>query len=412
MAWKDRTITLTVEDWGPYVDADNDYSDYQQKLTLTASTDSSTGKLNWTLTASNNYSGGVATCIYLKIGGTEIYNTYWSYANRGDRAWNSYPTGDGSASGTIDIGTSSTSTSSFAISLKLCCAQDARSNTSRFKTTSGTLTRTWWTDVGTGTVSITDNGNNTFTLKGTKGANGTNNTATGPTLSWGYSNQYGSTFTNNDTKDLDIIDATQATRTVYAKSVTGATYGDSKTKTTYLAIKQYVAPSIPKSAPIITYTKTRLTIKENWKISWGASTATNSSSPVTGYRFRLFVNGNTIPFKNGNGTIITTDGGAGAGRYYRDYTTTSFTFYPEKNDIKPGDRIKLSVFPYTTDAVGNKYFGTGLIMGDYIVQNAGIMRVKVGGIWREGQVYVKAGGVWKEADCVYTKVNGAWKESV
>ena len=78
MAWADETITLTVEDWGPYINANNDFSGYKQVLTLTASTNSSTGKLNWTLTASNNYSGGVATCIYLNIGGTVIYNKYWA----------------------------------------------------------------------------------------------------------------------------------------------------------------------------------------------------------------------------------------------------------------------------------------------------------------------------------------------
>ena len=48
---------------------------------------------------------------------------------------------------------------------------------------------------------------------------------------------------------------------------------------------------------------------------------------------------------------------------------------------------------------------------EYEFKNAGVVNVKVGGQWKEGQVYVKVGGTWKEAETVNTKVSGAWKES-
>lgn len=35
--------------------------------------------------------------------------------------------------------------------------------------------------------------------------------------------------------------------------------------------------------------------------------------------------------------------------------------------------------------------------------------VKVGGAWKEAQIYVKTGGAWKEVTGAYVKVSGAWK---
>lgn len=269
------------------------------------------------------------------------------------------------------------------------------------------------TDVGMGTVSITDNGNNTFTLKGTKGSNGTANPATGPTLRWGYTSEYSNSFSNNSTQDLTIATKTNATRTVYAKCITGATYGSSKTKTVTANIKQYVAPG-NVGTPTFTCTKDRLTTQENWTLSWGAATATNSSSPVKGYRIRIYKNGQTIPIKNGRGTVLTTDYGyAHVNRYYydRELDNTSMPFYPNKNGIVPGDSLYITIYAYAKDAQGNFKFSNEARSATYVVQNSGIMRVKAGGSWREGRVHVKVEGTWKEAKAVYTKVNGVWKES-
>lgn len=269
------------------------------------------------------------------------------------------------------------------------------------------------TDVGTGTVSITDNGDNTFTLKGTKGANGTNNTASGPILKWGYNTNYANTFKNGDKVNLTIATASDATRTVYAKSVTEATYGSDKTATKSLAIKQYVAPS-KAGKPTISWTRSRMTIKENWTISWGAATATNSSSPIAGYRVRVFVNGSSIPIKNDSGTILTSDTGVNDGwRYYydRDKTSTSMTFYVGKHSIKPGDKIKVCIHAYTKNGKGTKLYSEGNTSSEYTVRYAGVMKVKVSNAWKEGQVYVKVNGAWKEAEVVHTKVSGSWKET-
>jgi hypothetical protein len=271
--------------------------------------------------------------------------------------------------------------------------------------------------VGKGTVSITDNGDNTFTLKGTKGASGTGNAATGPTLKWGYTSSCSGTFKNGETKALTIADESDATRTVYAKSITGATYGNDVTVSASLAVKQYVGPQKPGFI-LITYTKSKLTPDEDWGLAWEPAKAANSSSPVKGYRIRVFVNGKTIPIKNGSGTVIASDTGVSgdAWRYYydREYTTTNTTFYATKNNLKAGDKVEFVIQGYTKNAKGTKIFGgsgTQTTSGELVIQNAGVVRTKVSGSWKEGQVYVKVSGAWKEAEAVYTKVNGVWKEA-
>ena len=265
------------------------------------------------------------------------------------------------------------------------------------------------TAVGTGTCTITDNGDNSFTLKGTKGANGTNNTASGPTLKWGYDTKYSNTFKTGDKKDLSIADSSKASRTVYAKSVTGAAYGDDKTKTASLAVKQYVAPSKP-SGISITYTKSRMTIKENWTLKWTGGKKTNDSSTVAGYRIRIYKNGKTIQFKNSSGTVLTS--GSSSDYYYdRDDTSTTMNINTSTNGFAPGDKVKVSICTYTKNAKGTRLCSGAVTSSEYTVQNAGVANVKVSGAWKEGKIWVKVSGAWKEAEVAKAKVSGAWKES-
>lgn len=285
--------------------------------------------------------------------------------------------------------------------------------------------------VGKGTVSITDNYNNTFTLKGTKGASGINNPSTGPTLKWGYDTRYSNTFTNNSNIVLTIVtnSQTDATRPIYAKSITGATYGNDQTAFAQLDVRQYVGPSAP-GKPVISYNKNRLTTKENWLFTWTSATKTNDSSPVKGYRIRLYrKRGNSdfvkLPIYGSDGKYLSTKVVSSgdiyydrAGNYLSVYIYPAYyskDIHPDEPDILPGDQIKLAVSAYTQygkDNTGNQLFRTGEVFSDVsTIQNAGIMRVKVGGAWKEGQVYIKVGGAWKEAEVVQTKVNGDWKES-
>lgn len=269
--------------------------------------------------------------------------------------------------------------------------------------------------VGTGTISIKDNYNNTFTITGTKGAAGANNPSTGPTISWGYSTSYGSTGAVTN-KALTIATPANATRTVYAKSVTGAKYGSDTVATTSLAIRQYVAPSSP-GVPVLSYKKSRLTIKEPWTFLWTPASATNTSSPIKGYRIRLYKNGSLVKgLTAGSGSSITL---SGTNEWLdRESSSCAITLDPVAFGFKAGDTIQLGIFAYTRNGSSNTgtqiFSGSGstqIMSATYTVQNAGVVHSKVGGAWKEGQVYIKVAGIWKEAESVNIKAGGVWKES-
>jgi hypothetical protein len=83
--------------------------------------------------------------------------------------------------------------------------------------------------------------------------------------------------------------------------------------------------------------------------------------------------------------------------------------------FKAGDNVKLSIWAYTRYGAANDgerlFNASEMFSSVYTVQNAGVIDVKIGGVWKEGQVYTKVNGVWKEADTVSTKINGVWKDS-
>lgn len=269
------------------------------------------------------------------------------------------------------------------------------------------------TEIGKGTITITDNYNNTFSISGTKGAAGTNNPSSGPTISWGYTDSYGTSGSVTN-KSLTITTPANATRTVYAKCVTGAVYGADTTVTTEKAIKQYVAPSAP-GIPSISYEGSRITLKTPWTFSWAASKATNSSSPIKGYRIHLYKNNVLI-----KGLAIGTDNTiklvSGGTNEYIDRETTNTTLKitdPAAFGFVAGDQIKLTVYSYTRYGeknTGTQLFSTKAAENTFSTQNAGVVQVNVNG-WKEGQVYVNINGTWKEAESISTNVNGVWKES-
>jgi hypothetical protein len=295
-------------------------------------------------------------------------------------------------------------------------------NRKNFKTTVSSFTMTIngtvATSVERGKVTITDNGDNTFTLNTTAGKAGTLNPITKTELTWGFDSYDEDYFTDGTKIDItDYFDSANDRKTdgrkVYAKRIDYATYGNNGVYPAMTTIKRYSAPSEP-GKPTISYSKSRFTVTENWTVSWAASTAMNNNSPVIGYRIRVYVNGKTIPFKKSNGTVRTTDTGKdNASRYYynRLKTDTNITLYPKIDNLKPGDQVYVTVCGLTIMGNGLVKNSTAAKSDTLTIQHAGIMHTKVSDAWKEGQVYVNVSGTWKEADVVYTKVSNAWKES-
>lgn len=405
------TKTVTVKDW---------YGEnwIQVKVEVTIDAD---GKVSYSATATNDGGGTAwrASSIILQIAGNTICDGKYSTSTT------AFPNKHNTTKSNSNLCT--TTSGSINITLKLCTKQDGNANdrwtdgTATVK--SETLTRTIWKANTAGKKpSITDSGDNHFTITGYNGTAGTNNSITETVLQYklgggllggnwitASGNSLSSTaITASASSDSQTISARTRYKCQRGGDSSGYLYSDTAT----LDVKNYVAPKAPRNI-YIDYTKNRFTIKENWTLKWTAGTKTNDSSPVVGYRIRIYRNGKTIQFKDLNGTILTTNGGSEDYYYDRDDTSTTMSINTTTNIFEPGDTVKVYIHTYTRNAKdSNKnLFSSGMDSPEYIVQNAGIMRVKSSGSWKEGQVWVKMGGAWKEADVVKVRAGGKWKES-
>ena len=292
----------------------------------------------------------------------------------------------------------------------------------------------------TGTTTITDNGNNTFTISATKGSAGSNNTAYGPSdLKWGYWNsQYyydfsasGSTFNHANYVGFDNTDYW----TVYAKSSTTGTYGPTRTSKVSQRVKQYYNPNTPGKPGKPSTTKGRYTAKETWTWSWvNNGSICDITSKVKGFSVRLYVDGTLLKgltYSKGSDAISKGSGTNEYIDYYHidsnnpDRVLTSISFSPLALGIVPGKKLKLSVRAYCQWGDGTWHFSDWITSDEVVVRNAGITRVYVNKNegtnkaaeygWKEGivHVYVNKNGSlqWVEADIVKVFKNGAWEES-
>ncbi len=259
-------------------------------------------------------------------------------------------------------------------------------------------------DVGTPVVTITDNKNNTFTISGTDGANGANNTAT-TVFSWGYDTNYSNS--GKVSNQALTANASDATKTIYAKAVTTGEHGSTRTATASLAVKNYQAPSAP-GKPVITYNKSRLTVKEPWTVSWTPATATNASSPVGGYAICIVSPEYTYRVCQGD-----IDDEAGI-------QSCSLVCDDPSDYFAPGDTITATVQAIARNGLGLEVGGwaeNDILRGpvstsnEYLVQNAGVMRAKTTSGFLEGPVYVKVNGAWQEAEIVKVKTASGWQEA-
>lgn len=441
MAFIENSITFSAGGKFPY--SGMDWTGNKAIATLKVETSGNT--VEWTITMATSISGGGGVpyvYLYLKIDGQEIINDYYG----GESGWSTkFPCKNGSTkSGTVTLKSSNDES----IPIVLECCPSLSSGWDDYRV-SKTLTRTYYTSVGMGKTEVKDNYNNTFTIKATKGADGENNPAGGPTgLKWGYV-----AYTDNYTSGTPIkltISGTDSTRRIIASSTTTATYGSNQiayakdsSGTLGVPIKQYVGPNAATQSSLkITYpsNRSRFTLKEDtWSLSWTAP-STNNSCPIKGYRVRLYRKRGTGPwvslpiFRNDGWYLSTKDlttsnsvTGATYDIYYdTDSSAVSFSLYPKyystslieaNSDIKPGDKIKFSVIAYTKygkNFDGTKLFKSGVtevISNECEVKNAGIVQLKTSSGWKEGQVYVKTSDGWKEAESVNVKTADGWKES-
>jgi hypothetical protein len=211
-------------------------------------------------------------------------------------------------------------------------------------------------------------------------------------------------------------------------------------KETLIDIKRYDTTAAMPGTPILSYKKSRLTLKEPWTFTWTTPATTNPNSPVLGYLIHLDKRSSSSdPFKgvvisdgknSSNNKGIYDTGSANSlvsGLTYscknegtnQSQTATFVVNSPGDFGYKPGDEVRLAIIAYTKNGAGAYCYNDINTATNSIyvcsspetVKNAGIVYVKTNNGWKEGQVWVKANGVWKEAETVNVKTASGWKES-
>ena len=273
---------------GPY-NSDGQGSSVQSKLTYSVSRNATSYTVSFSLifNRTNTYSGsptkGTATG-YVYLNGSQIAtNTKTGFTVPNDKS-NAVL-----VSGSKTVSLSALSSGSFTIGYS--CKKGSTGSSAYFavsKKTSGSISvGAYATGVGKPTVTISDNGNNTFSIKATKGSSGTNNAAKSVSgIGYSFDN---STWTSGSSGSVT------ANKTVYARAYTTGTYNNSDYASTSKAIKYYSKPGKPtvrisdNGSGTVTISATKgsngsnnaSTSVTNVQYSFDNSTWINYSSPFT-----------------------------------------------------------------------------------------------------------------------------------
>lgn len=313
------------------------------------------------------------------------------------------------------------------------------------------LTYTGYTLISASKPTITDYGDNGISIVCSKGTAGTNNAIKSATLYWSCSWNDSKKDWNWNTVTLsssphtqwitlrgsNLISHADTKQFVAEVRVTG-TYNNVTSSRASLDVKQYWSPYDP-GIPTITqgsYKNGRLVAKQDWTFTWIAASKVNNSSPVLGYRIRIYKNGGEIMYLKYNandGNRVYIDSNPDKDHPYwwisGDPNITSIKFKPEDLGLKPGDRVAIGIIGYSKNGkgetmwVGNCDTSSGkaedIVQKNSIthtVQNAGVMWIYNGSSWVEGQVYVKTGSGntaadWTEAEVVKVYNGSSWVEA-
>lgn len=322
---------------------------------------------------------------------------------------------------------------------------------------------TLWSSIKKGSVSITDNGNNTVTVKGKNGEEGTKNAITDATLSVKLSDGTSLSLATNGTIDSLLkttskdnfeyiyklpssLSSTTTTVTVSAVLTNTATYGSSKKATTSKIINYYVKPNPPTSLwyesnnedsrdskyttadtnGVIHPLMPRINKNLTWK--WLGATSGNSNSKITGYRIFIYKNsissgtsGTSMLLKEPKSTqdsTITNISAINTGTRGHEIeteatTNLNFTFNPKIEGFVSKDVCYCRVFSATTWGDGSIHYSDDDLQLSCELRNSAVIWIKTAkDTWTEGVPYVKTSDGWKEAEGVYIKTSDTeWSES-
>jgi hypothetical protein len=461
-----------------------------------------TGVYSSNYSTSSSTSQHSAVSIYLKIGNKLFFDNadgatngrvYYVYP-KSSAKWNNFPTelsyDDGYAEETFEIANNTTSLS---YDFRIMCAQDFESNDTRFNNcpangngntstsnetyntarASGTITRTSYTNLTGGSITLVDNGNNTFHLEGKNATAGTNNPIASSSVNVKI---YNTTDTSGEAarecnfnpgtrseatfrRDYDA-DGQASYKNMYIDANTkkivvswsyNATYGPNITGTTTYTVntnfKYYMIPNPPTSIWYVSNGKSsasdgtfepRLKKELSWR--WTGASSGNSNSSITGYKICIYKNevvageGGTAFYLDApssdadtsitneplyNGTLDDGTPGHKIETTLTSNTNLNFKFIPKDEGFVNNDKCICSVFSATTWGDDSIHYSATSVLGECTLKNGAVVWVRAPKnpptdntlVWKEGTVYVYHNDEWKEAEGVHVRKGSEWKES-
>lgn len=259
---------------------------------------------------------------------------------------------------------------------------------------------------GAPTVNLYDNGNNTFKIAVTKGSDGTNNKA----------NSYGGVqykigsgnWTNCAVNTNYYISSKQ---TVQARAYTIGAVSNSGYTTVSRQIIYYLKPA-SRPTPILSVSTNQPTLKSTYIVNWGSATPGNTDSPIQGYKIRLCRVNSSGELLD---TLVETD--VASNVFTKSYTINDFNPSATYGSVKVGDILQARLHVWSINGANQRlYYNSNdpAKSSTITIRNSGVVRVRVGNEFKEGQVYIRGNdNTWYEASGIYIRDidDNTWHES-
>ena len=245
-------------------------------------------------------------------------------------------------------------------------------------------------------ITVSDNGDNTFSISATKGTAGINNGT--ETIS---SIQYKIGDGNWTAGSSGTVDRYS---TVYGRAWTDGTYLDSDWGTGSASVKYYHKPS-SRPTPVISFDTKKPTLKSNFTISWGSGSqyGTADYNAIKGYRIRLAKGSDFMQLGTSNEYIERTSAGS-----------ISFNILDKNFNIAVGDSINATLHIWSENGKGDRlwYDQSSPAVSNYVtIVNMGVVWLRINDTWVEGQVWSRDGSTWDECTGLFARDSSTWKES-
>ena len=344
-----------------------------------------TVKISWNLKTKGTTKQWIAAGYDLKFNGNSVSSHAYGAHYRTDTAPSTAGGTVLNVSGSFNVPLSGSS-ASFTIELRgRFYTQSSNYNINHQQVTASGM----FTACGKPTLTITDNGNNTFRFKTVTGSNGTGNIAQNCYI---YYTTNGATPTTSSKRIVTNKTAGQtfigdykitANTTVKAIAYTVAQYGNNTGSGVVTQNIKYYSKSTVSDLTVAYNTDTPLPDSEYTLTYKGTA---GSNAPIKNYKIQAIINDKVV------GT----------------YETTNTSFTIKNLPLSENDTLVFIVQAISTNTAYNSDVSYTQFLT--IGTSGGTIWVKISGIWEKGQAHIKVSGKWEKAKTVWIKAT-EWSKS-